>query len=226
MAKHIPGRTGQQCAQRWRHRVNPDIKKEKWSAEEDRTLLRLVHQHGSAWAEISRGLEARACPVSPPLSRFTASTCTNAWQAAFSVPTRSSYISSTPSVLRPSSGLVCQSTLKRGRPNTHKWMCCTGGGLTQRRGVARAQGRTDQQCMGRWRRHLDPKVKRDAWSPQEDARLADLVGHYGGQWSRICRHVKSRTAQQCRARCGNGGVRCQMPDIVRGHCPSSARELA
>lgn len=25
IAKHIPGKTGQQCAQRWRHRVNPNI---------------------------------------------------------------------------------------------------------------------------------------------------------------------------------------------------------
>ena len=63
MAKYIPGRTGQQCAQRWRHRVNPDIRKAKWTAEEDRILTRLVHQHGSAWAEISRGLEVCARPL-------------------------------------------------------------------------------------------------------------------------------------------------------------------
>ena len=55
--------------------------------------------------------------------------------------------------------------------------------------------------MGRWRRHLDPKVRRDVWTPQEDARLTQMVGQLGAQWSRICRHVKSRTAQQCRARC-------------------------
>jgi myb proto-oncogene protein len=66
VAKYIPGRTGQQCAQRWRHRVNPDIKKEKWSAEEDRLLMRLVHQHGSAWAEIARGMQARTSPSPMP----------------------------------------------------------------------------------------------------------------------------------------------------------------
>ena len=77
MAKHIPGRTGQQCAQRWRHRVNPNIKKEKWTPEEDRLLVRLVHQHGSAWAEISRGLQVRmkcpsasACRISVEHPRF------------------------------------------------------------------------------------------------------------------------------------------------------------
>ena len=32
-------------------------------------------------------------------------------------------------------------------------------------------GRTDQQCMGRWRRHLDPAIRRDAWTAKEDASL-------------------------------------------------------
>ena len=57
MAKHITGRTGQQCAQRWRHRVNPSINKEKWTPEEDRQLFGLVLRHGNFWAEIARGLK-------------------------------------------------------------------------------------------------------------------------------------------------------------------------
>jgi hypothetical protein len=35
VAAELPGKTGQQCAQRWRHKVNPNIKKEKWTPEED-----------------------------------------------------------------------------------------------------------------------------------------------------------------------------------------------
>jgi len=35
VAAELPGKTGQQCAQRWRHKVNPAIKKEKWTPEED-----------------------------------------------------------------------------------------------------------------------------------------------------------------------------------------------
>ena len=35
VAASLPGRTGQQCAQRWRHRVNPNIRREKWTKEED-----------------------------------------------------------------------------------------------------------------------------------------------------------------------------------------------
>ena len=57
--------------------VNPHIKKEKWTDDEDDRLAMLVRQFGSAWAEIAR----------------------------------------------------------------------------------RMRGRTDQQCMGRWRRHLDPSIR-------------------------------------------------------------------
>lgn len=79
VAKHIPGRTGQQCAQRWRHKVNPAIRRDKWSAEEDAQLIDLVKTFGiGRWAEIARHCD----------------------------------------------------------------------------------GRTDQQCMGRWRRHLDPSIRR------------------------------------------------------------------
>ena len=35
VAAELPGKTGQQCAQRWRHKVNPSIRKDKWTEDED-----------------------------------------------------------------------------------------------------------------------------------------------------------------------------------------------
>jgi hypothetical protein len=166
--------------------VNPSIKKEKWTEDEDGRLAALVGEHGNAWAEIAR----------------------------------------------------------------------------------RMAGRTDQQCMGRWRRHLDPAIRRDAWAARcacarhpclhlphqharvlhapcmlsiagptvsrgqehvrtragakmphqwqaalqsaiallcqiwrrEDVALAALYRKHGSQWSSISKHIDGRTAQQCRAR--------------------------
>jgi len=132
VAKRIPGRTGQQCAQRWRHRVNPVISKDRWTPEEDAALASLVATHGSAWAEISRALT----------------------------------------------------------------------------------GRTDQQCMGRWRRHLDPTIRREGWSPAEDATLTALVASLGSRWAAVSRAFDGRTAQQCRARwfqLGGGAPRGPRP---------------
>jgi len=62
------------------------------------------------------------------------------------------------------------------------------------------EGRTDQQCMGRWRRHLDPSVKKDAWTDDEDAKLMRLHESLGPRWSNISKMLTGRTAQQCRAR--------------------------
>jgi hypothetical protein len=62
------------------------------------------------------------------------------------------------------------------------------------------EGRTDQQCMGRWRRHLDPSVKKDAWTAAEDDKLMRLHDTLGPRWSNISKMLTGRTAQQCRAR--------------------------
>ena len=121
VAKHISGKTGQQCAQRWRHRVNPDIKRDKWDAREDELLTSLVAKHGNAWAEIARH-----------------------------VP-----------------------------------------------------GRTDQQCMGRWKRHLDPSIRREKWSDEEDIKLCALFSKYDNAWSSISKAMHGRTPQQCRTRWHN-----------------------
>lgn len=118
VAAYLHGRTGQQCAQRWRHKVNPNIRKEKWTEAEDRKLAEMYDVYGQKWAEIARHLE----------------------------------------------------------------------------------GRTDQQCMGRWRRHLDPSIRRDVWLQSEDNRLVELQRKMGASWSAIAKELKGRTAQQCRAR--------------------------
>ena len=61
-------------------------------------------------------------------------------------------------------------------------------------------GRTDQQCMGRWRRHLDPNIRKCQWLPAEDALLKAKYDEHGPQWSHISKFLDGRTAQQCRAR--------------------------
>ena len=47
----------------------------------------------------------------------------------------------------------------------------------------RLPGRTDQQCMGRWRRHVDPSLRKESWDEEEDDLLTELVEELGGCWS-------------------------------------------
>ena len=42
-------------------RVNPDIRKEKWTEQEDNNVIELVNTHGSCWAEIARGMAVSLC---------------------------------------------------------------------------------------------------------------------------------------------------------------------
>lgn len=39
--------------------MNPNIRKERWTEIEDLRLTDLVHEHGNAWAEISRQMDGR-----------------------------------------------------------------------------------------------------------------------------------------------------------------------
>ncbi|KZV63133.1 hypothetical protein PENSPDRAFT_221890 [Peniophora sp. CONT] len=52
--------------------------------------------------------------------------------------------------------------------------------------IARAiPGRTDDACSKRYREALDPSLKRDEWTAEEDARLIDLQISMRGKWGQI-----------------------------------------
>jgi hypothetical protein len=54
--------------------------------------------------------------------------------------------------------------------------------------------------MGRWRRHLDPNIRKCQWLLAEDSLLTSKYEEYGPKWSYISTFLEGRTAQQCRAR--------------------------
>jgi hypothetical protein len=70
IAKYVPGRTAKQCRERWRHNLDPTIKREPWSEAENRKLLQTYDELGSKWADIARQLPGRtdnACVNDSPL---------------------------------------------------------------------------------------------------------------------------------------------------------------
>ena len=48
--------TGKQCRERWHNQLDPNIKKEGWSEEEDLILLHAHTELGNHWVEISKVL--------------------------------------------------------------------------------------------------------------------------------------------------------------------------
>jgi hypothetical protein len=60
--------------------------------------------------------------------------------------------------------------------------------------------RTRRQCRERWRHYLSPDVEPSEFTPDEDARLLDLVARFGQHWKqfeplfpgRVDSHLKNR----------------------------------
>ncbi|XP_071779707.2 v-myb avian myeloblastosis viral oncogene homolog-like 2a [Centroberyx gerrardi] len=65
-------------------------------------------------------------------------------------------------------------------------------------------GRTDYQCMHRWKKHLDPDLVKGCWTKDEDDKVVELVGKYGTKhWAIVAKHLKGRLGKQCRERWHN-----------------------
>eukprot|EP00299_Pterocystis_sp_00344_P009220 c3802_g1_i1.p1 GENE.c3802_g1_i1~~c3802_g1_i1.p1 ORF type:complete len:326 (-),score=45.86 c3802_g1_i1:162-1139(-) len=54
-------------------------------------------------------------------------------------------------------------------------------------------GRIGKQCRERWHNHLNPAVRKDSWTPEEDAIISELVSQMGTKWASIAKHLQGRT---------------------------------
>lgn len=46
-------RTGKQIRERYINKLDPNIKRDKWTAEEDSIIIAKFHEVGAKWSEIS-----------------------------------------------------------------------------------------------------------------------------------------------------------------------------
>lgn len=73
VAEVIPGRTNEQCRDRWTDKLNRTVKKGRWTNEEDNSLLQSVQDIGiSNWEVVSERLNNGRTynDVSPSICSF------------------------------------------------------------------------------------------------------------------------------------------------------------
>lgn len=58
-------------------------------------------------------------------------------------------------------------------------------------------GRTDDACSKRYRESLDPELKKEAWTPEEDKKLLEEYARIGNRWSLVGQEL------------GRGGLDCR-----------------
>uniref|UniRef100_A0A3Q2R2M8 Uncharacterized LOC105936427 n=1 Tax=Fundulus heteroclitus TaxID=8078 RepID=A0A3Q2R2M8_FUNHE len=62
-------------------------------------------------------------------------------------------------------------------------------------------GRTELQCILRWKKHLDPESLKEPWSKDEDQKIVELVHRYGTKnWAAVAKQLNGRLGKQCRDR--------------------------
>ena len=59
--------------------------------------------------------------------------------------------------------------------------------------ASRMPSRSGKQCRERWLNHLNPDIKKGAWTADEDEMLVDLHKTIGNRWSEIAKHLPGRT---------------------------------
>eukprot|EP01018_Ginkgo_biloba_P008247 Gb_30719 [translate_table: standard] len=165
-------RTPAQCLSRYQRSLNAHIMRKEWTEEEDEQLRAVVEAFGeNDWQIVAANMEGR-----------TGAQCLNRWCKS----------------IHPDRKKVGRWKVEEDK--RLKLAVMVYGPRTWKKIAAFVPGRTEVQCRERWCNVLDPSLKLDEWTEEEDTKLKEAISLYGYCWSKVAIFVPPRTDNQCRRR--------------------------
>ncbi|KAM3268765.1 hypothetical protein P3S67_030729 [Capsicum chacoense] len=179
-------RTPFQCLSHYQRSLNASIIRGDWTDEEDSRLCAAVETFGeSNWQVVASVIEGR-----------TGSQCSNRWIKSLHPARRRCGKWSADEDKRLKVAVMlfypkCWRNIGQSVPwRTPVW----------KKVAQYVPGRTHVQCRERWVNTLDPSLKLDEWTEEEDLKLKSAINEHGYSWSKVAACVPSRTDNQCRRR--------------------------
>ena len=141
-----------------------------WSAEEDQKLLKLIRDHGEMWRMISNRMQKSMIKCHTRFLKLT-----------------NQGDNTTQKWTKQQDQILKNHVEKHGEKD---WAAIANV----------IPGRIAKQCRERWIYHLDPKVKKNKWTREEDIQIAQLYTKLGSRWTHIAKHMIGRTDNQIKNR--------------------------
>jgi hypothetical protein len=159
VATLVPGRTKEQCRQRWVSTLNPSNgNKGKWTPADDAKLMEVVNKYGKDWVVDATLLPGR-----------TNAQCRKRWVDTLNIFDRKK------GKWMPAEDAKLTEAMKKDGKD---WVA-----------VAKlVPGRTHKQCRQRWVDTLNPSNgKKGKWTPAEHVKLTEAIKKRGKNWSQLLR---------------------------------------
>lgn len=165
-------RTPSQCLSRYQRSLNAYIMKKEWTEEEDEQLRAVIETYGeNDWQIVAANIEGR-----------TGAQCLNRWCKS----------------IHPGRKKVGRWTVEEDK--RLKLAVMVYGPKSWKKIASFVPGRTEVQCRERWCNVIDPSLKLDEWTEEEDTKLKEAVSLHGYCWAKVALSVPPRTDNQCRRR--------------------------
>ncbi|BFI25802.1 protein Mp4R-MYB1 [Marchantia polymorpha subsp. ruderalis] len=220
---YVVNRTPEECRTRWLNHEDPLINKSSWTKTEDKKLLSIAQRNKTTnWEKIAQELGTNRTPAEC-LTRYQRSLNASIMRSVWT-PEEDAKLRAAVEELGESDWSLVAACLegrnnsqclmrwykvlhprkqKKGRWSVEEdkrlnWAVSLHGARKWKQIANHVPGRTDIQCRERWCNVLNPDIKLDTWTEEEDQTLRESVALHGPhRWSAIATDLKVRTDKQC-----------------------------